>query len=161
MENKITSFKLFILYKNCFSTSVQVFFCSCYCKLQSFVKHQSTKNTLQIALRQQTELPHPLLRRSSSKITTFVREQRYTRIKYTCKVVHLQKIKSFGRGARISPYGVPLFFTLHSETWKKQLNVWEKREHLFNRCMSICDKITFFHFTKIRFRENNLLISYV
>ena len=98
MENKITSFKLFILYKNCFCTSVQAFFCPCYCKLQSFDKHKRTKNTLQIALRQQTELPHPLLRSCSSKTTTIVREQRYTRIKYTCKAVHLQKIKSFGRG---------------------------------------------------------------
>ena len=62
VENKITSFKLFILYKNCFSTSVQAFFCPCYCKLQSFDKHQRAKNTLQIALHQQTELPHPLLR---------------------------------------------------------------------------------------------------
>ena len=98
MENKILSFKLLILYKNCFSTSVQAFFCPCYCKLQSFDKHQRTKNALQIDLRQQTELPHPLLRSSSSKTTPIVREQRYTRIKYTCKVVHPQKIKSFGRG---------------------------------------------------------------
>ena len=98
MENLILSFKLFILYKNCFSTSVQAFFCPFYCKLQPFDKHQRTKNSLQIAFRQQTELPHPLLRSSSSKTTTIVREQRYTRIKYTCKAVHLQKIKSFGRG---------------------------------------------------------------
>ena len=88
----------FILYKNCFSTSVQTFFCSFYCKLQSFDKHQRIKNSLRIAFRQQTELPHPLLRSSSSKTTTIVRKQRYTRIKYTCKAVHLQKIKSFGRG---------------------------------------------------------------
>ena len=98
MENKIISFNLFILYKNCFSTSVQAFFCPCYSKLQSSNKHQRTKNTFQIALRQQTEIPHQLLRSSSSKTTTIVREQRYTRIKYTCKAVRLQKIKSFGRG---------------------------------------------------------------
>ena len=97
MESKIISFKLFILYKNCFSTTVQAFFCPCNCKLQSFDKQQRTKNTLQIALHQQTELPHPRLRSSSSKTTTIVREQRYTRIKYTCKAVYLQKIKSFGR----------------------------------------------------------------
>ena len=48
------------------------------------------QNTLQIVLRQQID--------SSSKTTTIVREQRYTRIKYTCKAVHLQKIKSFDRG---------------------------------------------------------------
>ena len=107
MENKIISFELFILYKNCFSSSVQAFFCPCYCKLQSFDKHKRTKNTLQIALRQQTELPHPLLRSSSSKTTTIVRKQRYTRIKYTCKAVHLQKIKSFGRGPEYPPYGDP------------------------------------------------------
>ena len=85
----------FILYKNCFSTSVQAFFCPCYCKLQSFDKHHRTKNTLQIRLRQ---LPQPHLRSSSSKTTTIVRKQRYARIKYTCKAVHLQKIKLFGRG---------------------------------------------------------------
>ena len=51
------------------------------------------KNSLHIALRQQTEIPHPLLTSSSSKTTTIVREQRYTRIKYTCKAVHVQKTK--------------------------------------------------------------------
>ena len=100
MENKIISFKRFILYKNCFSTSVQAYFCPCYCKLQSFNKHQRTKNTFQIALRQQTELPHPLLRSSSLKTVTIVREQRYTRIKYTCKANHLQKIKLLGGGQK-------------------------------------------------------------
>ena len=98
MENKIISFKLFILYKNCFTTSVQAFFCPCYCKLQSFDKHQRTKNTLKIDLRQQTELPHPHLRSSILKTATIVRIQRYTRIKNTFKAVHSQKIKSFGRG---------------------------------------------------------------
>ena len=84
---------VFTVYKNCFCTSVQAFFCPIYCKLQSFDKHQRIKNSLQIAFRQQAELPHPLLRSSSSKTTIIVRVQRYTRIKYTCKVVHLQKIK--------------------------------------------------------------------
>ena len=60
VKSKIIPFKLFILYKNCFSTSVQAFFCLCYYKSQSFDNHQRTKNTLQIALCQQTELPHPL-----------------------------------------------------------------------------------------------------
>ena len=115
MENEIISFKLFILYKNCFSTSVQVFFCPFYCKLQSFDKHPRTKNCLQIAFRQKTELPHPLLRSSSSKTTTIVREQRCTSIKYTCKAVHLQKIKSFGRGPEYPlmetpPPSPPFFF---------------------------------------------------
>ena len=63
-----------------------------------FDKHQRTKNNLQIALRQQTELPHPLLTSSSSKTTNIVRKQRYTRTKYKYMAVHLQKIKSFGRG---------------------------------------------------------------
>ena len=42
--------------------------------------------------------PHPLLTSSSSKTTTILRKQRYTRIKYTFKAVHLQKLKSFDRG---------------------------------------------------------------
>ena len=56
------------------------------------------KNSSKIALRQQTELPHPLSRSSSLKATTILREQRYTRIKYTCKAVHLQKKKQHGGG---------------------------------------------------------------
>ena len=75
------------------------------CNLLTNTKGQ--KNSLQIAFRQQTELPHPLFRSSSSKTTTIVRKQRYTRIKYTCKVVHLQKIKSFGRGPEYPLIGTP------------------------------------------------------
>ena len=67
-------------------------------QMQSFDKGQRTKNGLHIAIPQQTELPHPLLRSSSSKTSTIVHQQRYTRIKYTCKAFHLQKLKSFGRG---------------------------------------------------------------
>ena len=57
------------------------------------------------------ELPHPLLRSSSSKTTTIVREQRYTRIKYSCKAVHLQKIESFGRGQNTPLWRPPLHQT--------------------------------------------------
>ena len=103
------SFQTVYLYKKCFSTSVQAVFCPSYCKMHFFDKHKRTKNNLQIAFRQQTELPHPLLRSSSSKTTTIVREQRYTRIKYTCKAVHLQKIKSFGRGPEYPLMETPPF----------------------------------------------------
>ena len=109
-REKIVSFKLFILYKNYFSTSVQALFCPYYCKLQSFDKHQRTKKSLQTALRQQTEFPHQLLRSSSSKTTIIVREQRYIRIKYTCKAIHLQKIKSFGRGQNTHLWRPPPLF---------------------------------------------------
>ena len=91
----------------------------CYCNLKFFDKHQRTKNSLQIALRQQTELPHPLLRSSSSKTTTIVWKQRYTRIKCTCKAV--QNIKSFGRGPYTPLWRPPLSFKCSK--WLKSYRV--------------------------------------
>ena len=71
-------------------------------------KHQRTTNSLQIASCQQTELPHLLSRSSSSKTTTIVRKQRYNGIKNTCKAVHPQKIKSYGRGPEYLLMETPL-----------------------------------------------------